>query len=484
MATDNIYDIARQKINRSSGLSLSEKRKIREMAKVIDDTSRYNDIINRGGAFSLAEKEMLRKILDTTAKGGQDGGRNDSSSRPADPTDYNTIRKKINRTPGLTNKEKKIWRDFFKDVKDNYVQFLPGEYFIQSGVAAVSETVNPILYGYVSETTQTELAWYSKVGAAYDRWAYREGDYIITSGTVNTTDGIIRLKYDGTTTLAAVDETVGTNTGNLYYGIMTNQDKFPGYGISFANANFSRNHSLMEIDHTTPAFTELSVFAQDSIRGSYHAIDFRRGDDLNTPTKGDLYVIGSDTGAKPMIWEIAAGAPPVATYKGSGSTAIGNSHQYYGHDRDNHLIYRHDTNKLFTLDVDNFTIDAGSDLTGLTGTIYANTFASGYLVLMNRPGGSGTMVYLRTYSLSGTEATLVDSIELGTGSPSANAQLATSPYTDFVYFESNSNAHDAGIYKIGSDGTITQLMVTDFYNASGAHYHAFDWLGATPLPTL
>ena len=114
MATNDIYNAARDKINRVTDLTLGEKRKILEMSKVIDDNSRYNDIINRGGSFSLAEKEMLRKILDHSASDNK-GKSNDPKSRPASPTDYPTIRRKINRNPTLTSKEKKIWRTFFKE---------------------------------------------------------------------------------------------------------------------------------------------------------------------------------------------------------------------------------------------------------------------------------------------------------------------------------------------------------------------------------
>lgn len=485
MATNDIYNAARDTINRVTDLTLGEKRKIREMSKVIDDNSRYNDIINRGGSFSLAEKEMLRKILDHEGSDNK-GKSNDPKSRPASPTDYPTIRRKINRNPTLTNKEKKIWRDFFKDVRDNYVQFLPGEYFLQSGFAAIGHTTNPLLYGYVSETTQTELGWYDNAGQIGTKWVGSDGSYILTGSWTDLNAKIARYKYDGTTSLARVDDVAVTDTGSVSGGLTMNPEYMGAtHGISFGNSNFGRVHSMLEVDKDTPAFTELATYTQASVRSYQAGMDFRVGSDANSPTHGNLYVLGSSASELPMIWELTAGDPPILTYKGTGAAYIEESHQQYGWDRDNYLIYDHTQNKLFTLDVDSYSIDAGSALTGLSaGSTWCSTFSNGFLVVAERDGGAGTMNVMRTYSLAGTVATLVDEIDLDDGSESVNAQMRTSPYTNFVYYHPTNQINKGGVYKVAEDGTITQLMLTNFYNGAGVLDNCFGFLGSTALPTL
>lgn len=372
--------------------------------------------------------------------------------------------------------------------------FYTGEYFIQHGINAWltgSDTSTPLLYGYVDSTGTTTQLHYATVGTNnYDAWAYSDGTYIYRGGTTDINDGVIRSKWNGSA-VVDLEETVCTNTGSVNYGIMTNRDKIPGYGISFGNSTFERNHSIIEIDNATPAYTEDDQYTQDSIRGSYFAMDFRTGNDVNTPTYGDVYVIGSNTGAKPMTWKLNTGTPPTLTYLGCGSTAVGATPQDFGWDRDNHLIYDHENNLLFNLNPTAGDIDAGTALTSTasplsgpeTGSVYASTFTGGILVIVHRPGSAGTTNYLESYSLDGTVATLLDQYELGTTPETDNCQMQTSPYTGFVYLESNNSTY-GGIYKVSPSGTISLLWATRFANSSGSHYHAFDFIGPDALPAL
>jgi hypothetical protein len=112
----SIYEAARAELNRATTLSLSGKRKMREIARALDDsdfeTARF--VVNEGGgaAFTLAERKMLLRIL-----GAEDS---DDAETEANIKDKEKTRKRINRAPGISNSKRQDFRKFMKKAADNF----------------------------------------------------------------------------------------------------------------------------------------------------------------------------------------------------------------------------------------------------------------------------------------------------------------------------------------------------------------------------
>ena len=108
-----------------------------------------------------------------------------------------------------------------------------------------------------------------------------------------------------------------------------------------------------------------------------------------------------------------------------------------------------------------------------TATVYAVTFVNSHLVTHETSG------VIRTYSLSGSTLTEVDSLSVG-GAPSISSFLTASPFTNKAYLISSGVSR---VLDIGIDGTITTKLTLSsmYYNAGGGNRLVFL---ASALPTV
>lgn len=460
MATDNIYDVARSLINRTADLTLAEKRKIREMAKILDDQERYNDLINRGGAFSLAEKDMLRKLFGPSVDGG-----NDPSSTPTDLTDIAVIEKKIGRT-NMPPGSKKFWRKFFRKVANNI-----GPSYASSEYVLYRTPSNQFGYSSIDADAGTETQL-GTVAMAYvsDPSITSDGTYFYCGGAA--TPQLAAYKWNG----SGFTQIWNTAVTGLNNGLTTDVQYLPQIATDqiFVTGCEAFGHGLSAIPFVPATGPSGAAVGYETGLDAWSRIMDFRIDNSRELQYGDTMVVTS--GSQDTV---------VARWTGSDfnilATNVGldmEGAHYMGWDRESGLIADcealNTTVSLFQMDLTDFTIAA----TG-TGTTDSATYAcavhNGFVITMEN---ESPFKYIRVYSTDGTSLTKTDEFETTIGATNTNQDIVVSPITGRIYWQ-------GGSFGLTGAGKVENQIA---FGTSGVQYSAGNgnsiWFLANALPTL
>jgi hypothetical protein len=305
-----------------------------------------------------------------------------------------------------------------------------------------------IHYGAVNDTTGWSLINSTNIGVSFIRLA-SDGKFVFSGANSNV---LKQFRWSGSSFIEVFSGSDGSGGGNPIDEIW--MPPIANRLVSLGTGGFGLQ-AVLSSYQSAPAYSisALDITTEDT-RGFRLAMGARVGN-AGTFGQPDTVVISGGSGTPTFNHNARAYTVNASEFTAYGSNFTNTAYSFMNMDPDTGLILGGTATSSMPLIQLNMTtrvlsLIGTSSSTGPSNVRFATAIKGLVIVL-------GVDANLRSFSISGTTLTLLDTLASGIND-AANAKIQASPYTGLIYMTST-NTPFGKIFKVDEDGTLTQVSI-------------------------